>query len=162
MYMVAAFFLGVFFAMQSGTFESVVYDTLLEETGSSDDFERVIGRIRVVESVALVGSALAGGAVAEVLSLRDTYFLTVPPLVGACLVLYPFRELQLHKAEEAEPLRRQIATTYRVLLQRGRLRTVITLTVVSALLMQACWSSDRCGWWRWPFRRSGTGRTGRA
>lgn len=136
MYMVAAFFLGVFFAMQSGTFESVVYDTLLEETGSSDVFERVIGRVRVVESVALVGSALVGGAVAEVLSLRDTYFLTVPPLVGACLALYVFREPRLHKAEEAEPLRRQVAATYRVLLQRGRLRLVITLTVAGALLMQ--------------------------
>jgi MFS family permease len=48
-YMVAALFLGIFFAMQSGTFESMVYDTLLEETGLSDDFERVIGRVRLME-----------------------------------------------------------------------------------------------------------------
>lgn len=135
-YMVAAFFLGVFFAMQSGTLESVVYDTVLEETGSSDAFERVIGRVRVMESVALVASALAGAAVAEVLSLRGTYFLTVPPLVAAALALYFFREPRLHKAEEPEPLRRQLATTYRVLVQRGRLRTVIALTVAAALLMQ--------------------------
>ncbi|MEV8531448.1 MFS transporter [Streptomyces sp. NPDC051211] len=136
MYMVAAFFLGVFFAMQSGTFESVVYDTVLEETGSSDAFERVIGRVRVMESVALVASALAGGALAELLSLRDTYFLTVPPLVAAGLALYVFREPRLHKAEEAEPLRHQVAATYRVLLRRGRLRAVIALTVAGALLMQ--------------------------
>jgi predicted MFS family arabinose efflux permease len=32
-YMVSAGFLGVFFALQSGTLESVVYDTVLEETG---------------------------------------------------------------------------------------------------------------------------------
>ncbi|QES46972.1 MFS transporter [Streptomyces venezuelae] len=136
MYMVAAFFLGVFFAMQSGTFEAVVYDTLLEETGSSDSFERVIGRVRVVESIALVASALAGGVIAEVLSLRDTYFLTVPPLIGAALALFFFREPRLHKTEEAEPLRRQIAATYRVLLGPGRLRAVILLTVAGALLMQ--------------------------
>lgn len=136
MYMVAAFFLGIFFAMQSGTFESIVYDTVLEETGTSDDFERVIGRVRVMESAALVASALAGGALAELLSLRDTYFLTVLPLIGAAVALYLVREPRLHKAEEAEPIRRQIATTYRVLLQRGRLRPVIMLTVTAALLMQ--------------------------
>jgi MFS family permease len=34
-YMVSAGFLGVFFALQSGTLESVVYDTVLEETGAA-------------------------------------------------------------------------------------------------------------------------------
>jgi len=60
-YMLSAAFLGVYFALQSGTLESIVYDTVLEETGDSDAFERTIGRARVVESVALVASALAGG-----------------------------------------------------------------------------------------------------
>jgi MFS family permease len=135
-YMVAALFLGVFFAMQSGTFESMVYDCVLEETGDSQAFERTIGRIRLVESVGLVTSALAGGVIAEFASLRLTYFLTAPLLVGACLVLIAFREPRLHKAEEAEPLRRQVSTTYRTLLQRGRLRLVVALTVAGALLMQ--------------------------
>ena len=48
-YMVSAGFLGVFFALQSGTLESVVYDTVLEETGGSDAFETTIGRVRLVE-----------------------------------------------------------------------------------------------------------------
>ena len=135
-YMVAAFFLGIFFAMQSGTFESIVYDTVLEETGSSDSFERVIGRVRLVESIALVASALAGGVIAELVSLQATYFLTVPTLIAAGLAVYFFREPQLHKAEESESLRRQVATTYRTLAQRGRLRAVIVLTVAGALLMQ--------------------------
>ncbi|MGH8836768.1 MAG: MFS transporter [Actinomycetes bacterium] len=135
-YMVAALFLGIFFAMQSGTFESIVYDTLVEETGSSDGFERVIGRVRLTESVALVASALAGGVIAELVSPRLTYFLTVPLLVAAGLAVYFFREPRLHKAEEADPLRHQIATTYRTLMQRGRLRAVIALTVAGALLMQ--------------------------
>ena len=78
--MISAGFLGVFFALQSGTLESVVYDTVLEETGDSDAFERTIGRVRLVESVALVASALAGGAIAAVAPLRATYFLTAPLL----------------------------------------------------------------------------------
>lgn len=136
MYMVAAGFLGVFIAFQSGTLESVVYDTVLEETGSSDAFERTIGRVRLVESVALVASALAGGAVAAVAPLRTTYFLTAPLLAASAVTLFRFREPRLHRAEEEEPLRRQVATTYRTILTRGRLRAVVALTVVGSVLMQ--------------------------
>jgi MFS family permease len=135
-YMISAVFLGVFFALQSGTFESVVYDTVLEETGGSDMFERTIGRVRLVESVGLVASALIGGAIAEIAPLRATYFLTAPLLLASALVLLLFREPQLHKAEEREPLRRQIGATYRTIFAPGRIRAVVALTVVGALLMQ--------------------------
>ena len=135
-YMVSAGFLGVFFALQSGTLESVVYDTVLEETGGSDGFEQTIGRVRLVESVALVASALAGGAIAAVAPLRVTYFLTAPLLAASCLVLIRFREPRLHKAEESESLRRQLASTYRTILAPGRLRAVVALTVAGSVLMQ--------------------------
>jgi MFS family permease len=135
-YMVSAGFLGVFFALQSGTLESVVYDAVLEETGGSDAFETTIGRVRLVESVALVASALAGGAIAAVAPLRVTYFLTAPLLAASCLVLIRFREPRLHKAEAEESLRRQLASTYRTILAPGRLRAVVALTVAGSVLMQ--------------------------
>jgi MFS family permease len=135
-YMVSAGFLGVFFALQSGTLESVVYDTVLEETGGSDGFEKTIGRVRLVESVALVASALAGGAIAAVAPLRVTYFLTAPLLAGAGAALLRFREPRLHQAEESESLRRQLASTYRTILAPGRLRAVVALTVAGSVLMQ--------------------------
>jgi hypothetical protein len=125
--------------MQSGTVESIVYDTILEKTGDSAGFEAAIGRVRLLESGALVTSALAGGVIAEVASLRTTYFLTIPPLVGACLVLFRFREPRLHKATETEAsgsLRDQVRATYRVILQPGRMRLVIAVTVLGSLLMQ--------------------------
>ena len=135
-YMVSAGFLGVFFALQSGTLESVVYDTVLEETGGSDGFEKTIGRVRLVESVALVVSALAGGAIAAVAPLRVTYFLTAPLLAGAGAALLLFREPRLHQAEAQDSLRRQLASTYRTILAPGRLRAVVALTVAGSVLMQ--------------------------
>jgi MFS family permease len=135
-YMVSAFFLGVFFAAQSGTIESIVYDTVLEETGDSHLFERTIGRVRLVESVSLVISALAGGAIAEIAPLRATYFLTAPLLAASCFALFAFREPRLHRADEPESLRRQLATTYRTVLQRGHLRPIVALMVAGAVLMQ--------------------------
>ena len=136
-YILAALFLGVFFAMQSGTFESIAYDTVLEETGDSAMFERTIGRIRFVESVGLVVSALAGGLLAEVVPLRATYFITAPFIVVAGVALLGFREPRLHRDEDAEPLRQQVAATYRALLDRGAVRPIVALLVLTALLLQA-------------------------
>jgi MFS family permease len=135
-YMVSAAFLGVFFALQSGTLESVVYDTVVEETGASEAFEQTIGRVRLVESVALVASALAGGAIAQTTTLRATYFLTAPLLLASTVMLLWFREPRLHQVEERQSIRRQVATTYRTILARGRLRAVVALTVVGSVLMQ--------------------------
>jgi MFS family permease len=135
-YIAGALFLGVFFAMQSGTFESIAYDTVMEETGDSDLFERTIGRIRFVESAGLVVSALIGGALAEVVPLRATYFMTAPFIVLAAVALWRFREPRLNRAEEAEPLRQQVAATYRALLERGAVRHIIALMVLTALVMQ--------------------------
>ena len=136
-YILAALFLGVFFAMQSGTFESIAYDTVLEETGDSALFERTIGRIRFVESGGLVVSALAGGLLAEVVPLRATYFITVPFIVAAAAALLGFREPRLHRDEDAEPLRQQVAATYRALLDRGAVRPIVALLVLTAVLLQA-------------------------
>jgi predicted MFS family arabinose efflux permease len=136
-YILAALFLGVFFAMQSGTFESIAYDTVLEETGSSALFERTVGRVRFVESAGLVVSALAGGLLAEVIPLRATYFLTAPFIVAAAVALLGFREPRLHREEEDMPLRQQVAATYRALLERGTVRPIVALLVLTALLLQA-------------------------
>jgi hypothetical protein len=101
------------------TAASIAYDTVLEETGDGDLFERTIGRVRFVASVGLVVSALAGGLLAEVVPLRATYFMTAPVIGLAVVALLRFREPRLHRAEEGEPLRQQVATTYRTLLERG-------------------------------------------
>ena len=136
-YLVSALLLGSYFALQSGTMDSIIYDVLVEETGSSDRFTQEIGRLRLLEGVALVTSALAGGALAELTSPRLTYFLTVPFVLVSIGVLSRFREPSLHRSEEAQPLRRQIATTYRTLVERGQLRPIVITMVLSALLLQA-------------------------
>src|SRR6266568_4513102 len=76
-YVVAAMILGIYFAMNSGTVDSIVYDTVLEETGSSAVYEKWIGRVRMVESAAFAAGALAGGVLAGWTSPRLTYFVSV-------------------------------------------------------------------------------------
>ncbi|MGH9186014.1 MAG: MFS transporter, partial [Acidimicrobiales bacterium] len=136
-YVAAALLLGVFFAMQSGTTDSIVYDTVVEETGASEQFERTIGRLRLFESVALVTGALAGGGLAAVTSTRLTYFVTVPLVAASVPVLLRFREPTLHESDGSESLRSQVATTYRTILNRGCIRPVMVAMVLSSVLLQS-------------------------
>jgi len=135
-YILSALVLGVYFAMYSGTMDAIVYDTVLEETGDSDAFEHRIGRVRLLESIALVASALLGGWIAGLTSTRLTYFLTVPFAALSVAAYLRFSEPRLHKAAEPIPLRRHLAVTYRTLTRRGRLLPIITLAVLSAVILQ--------------------------
>jgi Major Facilitator Superfamily/Putative zinc-finger len=136
-YVVSAMILGVYFAMNSGTIDSVVYDTVLEETGSSDAYEKWIGRVRMVESAAFAGSALAGGVLAGLTSPRLTYFLTVPLALASILALSRFDEPGLHRAAEPVALRRHIAATFGAMTRLSQVRRAMLLAALAALLSQA-------------------------
>jgi MFS family permease len=134
-YIAGVLALGLYFAMYSGTLDAMVYDTILEETGHAGNFERRIGRVRFIESVALVGSSLAGGALAGLLDARATYFLTIPFALGSILLYLRFREPTLHRAETHTPLRAHLTTTFRA--AHRQLLPVIALAVLTAVLTQA-------------------------
>jgi MFS family permease len=136
-YVVGAGLLGVYLALQSGTLDSMLYDVLVEELGTSDSFESTLGRFRAVESVALAGSALAGGVLAMLASPRVSYFATLPMLAMAIVMILRFREPKLHRPEEREPLRAQIATTYRTVVDRGQIRPIVIVMILTSLLLQA-------------------------
>ncbi|MBB5800376.1 MFS family permease [Saccharothrix ecbatanensis] len=136
MYFLSALALGVFFAMYSGTMDAVVYDTVLEETGDSDGFERQLGRVRLVNSAALVTSALAGGALAGLAGTRTTYLVTVPFVALSIVALLRFTEPQLHRATGTTSLSAHVALTCRTLTRGGRLLPVVTMAVLAALILQ--------------------------
>jgi len=128
--------LGVYFAMYSGTMEAVVYDTVLEETGGSDGYERRIGRVRFVESISLVVSSLIGGWVAGMAGARVTYFLTVPFALLSIVAYLRFREPLLHRLSEPTSLHDHFGVTIRILTRRRRLLPIITLAALSAVTLQ--------------------------
>ena len=136
-YVIAAMFLGVYFAFSSGTVDSVVYDTVLEETGSNELYEKWIGRIRAVESAAFVLSALAGGELAQYTSARFTYFATIPLIALAIIGFLRFDEPQLHKPAERETLRSHIALTVKTMITSRAVLLVLLLTATAGLLSQA-------------------------
>jgi MFS family permease len=136
-YVGSAMLLGVYFAMQSGTLDATVYDTVLEEDGDSERFESVLGRIRMVESASLVLGALGGGALAAVTAPRVTYVATLPFLAVSTLFLLAFREPRRHETGERRSLRQHVAVTFGVLRRDRRLRPVVALLVLTSVLTQA-------------------------
>ena len=136
LYLVSALILGAYFATYSGTVESIVYDAVVEETGGSDAYPARIGRVRLVESVALVTSSLAGGWLAALTSPRLTYFLSVPFAALAVVAYLRFAEPRLHKAGERVPLRDHIAVTYRTITRRGCVLPLIILGALTSLTLQ--------------------------
>lgn len=135
-YTLSAVALGVYFAMYSGTMDAVVYDTVLEETGSSAEFEQRLGRIRLIEATALVSSSLLGGVLAGLAGTRVTYFLTIPFAVLSIGAFLFFREPQLHHAAERTALRTHLVVTVQAVTGRGRMLPIIILAVLSALVLQ--------------------------
>jgi MFS family permease len=135
-YIGSALVLGVCFALSSGTIDSIIYDTVLEETGNSEAFELHMGRNRLVDSAALVVSALVGGVLAGNAGTRVTYLLTVPVVALSIAALWRFSEPQLHRAGEATSLRAHIGLTFRTLTQRGRLLPIVTLAMLTGVVLQ--------------------------
>jgi MFS family permease len=137
MYVIAAMVLGVYFAFSSGTVDSIVYDTVLEETGSNELYEKWIGRTRAVESAAFVFSALVGGVLAQYTSARFTYFATVPLVALAIIGFLRFNEPRLHKAAERVNLRSHVALTFRTMITSRAVLRVMFLVAAAGLLAQA-------------------------
>lgn len=135
-YILSALALGVYFAMYSGTMDAVVYDTVLEETGDGEGFEKRIGRIRMLESVALVSSSLLGGWLAELTSPRLMYVLTVPFAALSIVAYLRFREPELHKVSERSSLRSHLAVTFRTITRRRSLLPIVALAVLASLTLQ--------------------------
>lgn len=130
-YIAGASLLGVYFALNSGTVESMVYDTVIEENGGSESFERWLGRVRAAESIALVVSALGGGLLAAHTTTRFTYFATLPLVAGAIVALLSFREPQLHKASEHVSIRQHVVLALSAI---TRSRHVAHVALASALI----------------------------
>lgn len=134
-FLLSTCFWGLFFALYSGTYDSVIYDTILEETGESTKFERYLGVMKLLDGSALVVGALLGGLIAQFIGLRETYLFTIPVALASVAALLIFREPQLHKAEVALPMKQHIRETLAAVLRRRYLIPVLGVLVTTAVLI---------------------------
>lgn len=111
-YLISAIFWGFFDALGSGTDDSIIYDTLVEERGNANDFEKEYGLYNAVSGVALVIAGITGGIVGQNIGLRETYFLTIIPLLISIPIVLSFREPMFHKQGAQAKLLAHIKDTF--------------------------------------------------
>lgn len=140
LYIVGAMVWGIFYALYSGTYDSVVYDVLVEENGTAAGYDTYYGRVHIADSVALIVGSLLGGVIAELFGLQAAFFWTLPITLLSIVSLALFREPRLHKAETATPLGQHVRNTFKVILNRGVLTYILAalmcLTVASTMLLE--------------------------
>ena len=136
-YLISTLFFGVQVALVSGTYESILYDTLLEETGGSHAFEQRLSQVKLLSSLALIAGSLAGGLVATVLSPRVAYFATIPLVAISLGALIAFQEPHLHHHEGRTSLSSHLLAIAQVLFQPGKIRHIVIVLLVTSLLLSA-------------------------
>lgn len=130
-YVIATFFWGIYFALYSGTYDAVVYDTLVEEKGSGDGFETYDGWMHAVGGIFLTVSSVAGGLLAFATDLRVPYFVTIPIALLSIVALIVLKEPKLHKKEEHVSFKAQAVATFKAISRKG----IVLWISISVILM---------------------------
>ncbi len=107
-YLIGFMLWGMFYAGYTGTYDSIIYDLVLEETGSPNGFEKLYGRVQVYDSIALVIGSAAGGVIGHAFGLRIDYYLTAVFVSFSLISLYFFHEPTLHKKAVVLPIRHHL------------------------------------------------------
>lgn len=146
MYLVGAGLWGAFFALYSGMYDSIVYDTLLEEGHSTEKYQRYYGRVKIVDSVALASGSLIGGFIGAQFGLTDAYFLTVPMAFASIGALLIFKEPKLHRKHAVLSIRQHVFDTFGAVMQKGQLMFILVLSVTLAILSHGLFEFNQL-WW---------------
>ena len=134
LYLIAAVLWGTFYACYSGLYDTIVYDCIAEATAPSKLFDRLYGRVQLIDSVALILAGLLGAAVASATNLRTVYFLSVPLALVPIVALLRFREPTLHKQHAIIPIRQQVRSTVQAIVSNRSLGPVIAVLVLRSTL----------------------------
>jgi len=122
----------VYLSCYLGAFDSIIYDVVLEETGKSEDFEKLYGRAELYNTVAYVSAALISGVIAHWISLRAVYIVSVPFALASILPLIYFNEPILHKKSSAEFVKTHIKEIFEVFATKNQVLLLVASTVLIA------------------------------
>jgi MFS family permease len=126
---------GLFYACYVGTYDAIVYDVVLEETGSAEGFEQHYGRVQMGEFLGSLAGALVSVLVVQLLTVRATFFLTVPITCCAFIALRAFNEPLLHKARN-EPLSAHLGQIVQAFLTNWTVARIVICTVCATQVLR--------------------------
>jgi MFS family permease len=133
-YIVASCLYATHYALSSGTTDTMIYDTLLQEQGERKGFEKYFGHSTFLLSTGLIIGSLCGGLIAYSFGLRAAYLWTLPSATLAIISLLYFREPTLHKQEVQPNLWQHVRQTLQIVFQKGYVAWLLLSIVCFSLL----------------------------
>lgn len=128
-FMIATAFTGLYFGMSSGVQEAMLYDLLLENN-QRKDYEKTLGRLRIVNTISLVASSLVGAVLANTLSFQVPFYLSVVSCLVAFVALIFFKEPRLHREVETVHLAKHIKDLANLLTKHPETRLLALTNVL--------------------------------
>lgn len=132
-FMVATAVTGLYFGMSSGVQEAMLYDVLLEHDRRKD-YERLLGRLRIVYTTGLVTSSLTGALLASRYTFHlPFYFSAVSCLIGFAVLLF-FAEPRLHREVESARIGEHIMGMFRLLARHPETRLLVVNNILIGII----------------------------
>lgn len=145
-YLLMSVFWGVFVALQSGTLEAIVYDSLIEQNGSSDRYEKEYSKLIILSSLAMILGAGIGGAIGEYIGLRDAYLYSIPISILSIFFIGNFKQPKIKKTKPSND-ESYLKTVYLIITKNKKLLFLMTslvfLSIAYAIIaeMRQLWLS---------------------
>lgn len=133
-FLISAIFWGLFDAMASGTADSMIYDSLVEDRGNSNGYEKILGYFNALGGLALIVSALIGGVIGEQLSLRDTFFWSVPFALLSIYFFARFRDTTIqHESSDTRLITHTRQTFAAIFTNRNLIWILVSLFALNLI-----------------------------
>ncbi len=134
MYLISSVFWGIYIAMNSGTFEAIIYDLLIEEDGSASNYEKAFSRLDIFGSIGLILGSLGGGIIGQYIGLKEAYLFSIPAVILSTVFFWSFKEPRVHKIEQDKSLIKHIKITLGSIFQKEQL-TQLLIAIISVSLI---------------------------
>lgn len=129
MYSTAVAIWGLHEAFSSGTGNSMLYDTLLEEQGHARNFNRALGLYETLGGAALIFSNLLGGWIGSH-SLQMTFYLTVIPVAISMVCHLIYKDAKISREVADEKLIQHTKNTFKCVFRSKNLIWLMILTML--------------------------------
>lgn len=139
MFMIAILLAGISNAMESGSMQALMYDSLAMEK-REEDFEAVYGRFHVFDTIGSTLAALCGGITAHYLGFEFNYILSIGSKIFAFVILMFLTEVPRQAINQVK----HSFTSFGVYLKEGskffKNHNIIFCYCVNGMVLGACWN----------------------
>ena len=128
-YAIGSALFGLYFAFDEGAKEAFVYD-ILKDNKQEKRYQKILGRIYASLLIGAAAGNLLGGFIAEISSLRASYFVSILPCVVAFYCVMRLREPEHHKQAHKKVLS-QLDDAWRAI---KRSNTILIIVIAQLLI----------------------------